>query len=212
MPGGTRGSRAGSAIALSSASRSLSKRGEAPRPIAAARAALRAEARRQAGRAAPDSCSAMVGDSAAIALHPRQRKHRRRRDPPADVVAATARWCGRAAGRTAAPAPGRSRRPACCASSRLSRSRREQRVERLHRADFGRLERVEHRAAGGRNDLDVGLPVAIAAETRSTAAACSRAGHGQLGRSQGIEQRVKRRPLRRARQRCARSPASPLSA
>ena len=39
-------------------------------------------------------------------------------------------------------------------SSRLSRSRREQVGERHRRADLGRGERIEDRAAGGRQDLD----------------------------------------------------------
>ena len=44
------------------------------------------------------------------------------------------------------------------------------RVERLHRADFRRLERVEDRSAGRRDDLDFRLAVVVAAEARSTAA------------------------------------------
>jgi hypothetical protein len=42
--------------------------------------------------------------------------------------------------------------------------RRQKRIERLSCTKLGRLEWIENRASGSRNDLYVGLTVAIAAE------------------------------------------------
>src|SRR5437764_14674436 len=73
----------------------------------------------------------------------------------------------------------------------------EQGVERLYGADFARLERIEYRTAGRRDDLDIGLPVGVPAEPARQEREQPRGNH-ELRRAHCIEQRVDCGPLSRA--------------
>ena len=74
----------------------------------------------------------------------------------------------------------------------------EQCIDRLDRTDLRRLERIEYRPARGRDDLDIRLPIVVAAEAaRQNRGKFGR--HGQLSGRYRIQERIERCPLGRPR-------------
>ncbi len=131
-------------------------------------------------------------------LDPRKAENRHRRDPTAHFVASTEQACDRAAGRTIAPARECLRLPACCPSSRLSRSGASSALSVCIAPTSVALSGSKTGPPAVGMISISRLAVAIAAEAARQQWLEPRR-DGQLGRRESVEQSVERRPLRCSR-------------
>ena len=164
MPGGTRGKPRWVGERLVERLAVLEQRGKASCPILLRRSPSLARKLIRKAVEPPRKLQRNGRRQRRVMLHPRERKDGRRGDPPADFIARLATMSGRASRSNNCAGAGTLASAACWPSRRLSRSGASRAFSVCTAPTSVAFSGIEHRAASGRDDLDIGLPVGVAAE------------------------------------------------